>query len=75
MEPSLPVIVIRAMEPGTEPRRLCIGDEGECIKSRGLDAFRLTAYGTDLETGVLRAQENFMAMETEEDVGRILASW
>lgn len=75
VEPPVPVIVVWAVEPGTKPRRLCIRDEGKCAGSRGFDTFRLTAYGADLETRVLRAQEDFMAVETKEDVCRILTGW
>lgn len=75
MEPPVRLVVVRAVEPGAEPRRLGIGDERECAGRRRLDPFCLAPYGPDLETCVLRAEEDFVAMETEEDVGRILAGW
>ena len=73
MEPPVPVVVVRVVEPGAKPRRLGIRDEGECAGGRGFDPLCLAAYGTDLETRVLWAQEDFVAVKTEEDVGRILA--
>lgn len=75
MEPPVPVVVVRAVKPRAEPRRLCIRHEGESARGRGLDALCLATDGADLETRVLWAQEDFVAVETEEDVGRVLAGW
>jgi hypothetical protein len=43
MEPPVPVVVVRAVEPGAEPRRLSIWDEGERAGGRGLDPLCLAA--------------------------------
>lgn len=53
------------LEPGSKQRGFSVGDDGEPTRSRGLDG--------DLETRVLQAQEDFVAVETEfGDVDRVL---
>jgi len=67
----MPIVVVRTMEPRAKPRWLRIRDEGQCPRGGGLDLLPLAAYGADLETQVLWAQEDFVTVETEEDVGRV----
>lgn len=74
VEPPVPVVVVWAVKPRTEPCWLSIWDGGERPGGGSPDAFRLPTYGANLETRVLRAQEDFVAVETKEDVSRILAS-
>lgn len=69
----MPIIVVRAVKPRTQPRRLGVGDERDCARSRRLKLLGPSAYGADLEARVLWTEQDLVAVETEEDVRCIFA--
>lgn len=75
VEPPVRLAVVRAVKPGTEPRRFGKRDAREGVGRGRLDTLCLTAYGADLEARVLWSEEDLVTVETKEDVGRVLAGW
>lgn len=75
VEAAVCVAVVRAVEPLAEPCRLGVRDTRECTGRRRRDVLRPAGEDANVEAGVLGAVEDFVAVKTKEDVGRVFASW
>lgn len=74
LELAVIVGVVWAVVSFAEPSRLAVGDPAQFSRNRGLYLLSLSLHSTNLESLVLRAEENFMSVQTKEDLGSILSS-
>lgn len=69
------ITIVRAEVSRCEPRGLSIGHKRQLARTKRLDVFCLSANGSYLETGILRALENLKSVKSEEHLSSILPSW
>ena len=65
---------VRAVESVVEPCRLCVGDLADGTRLGRRDLLLLVFDGSNLQASVLRSEENFVTVETEECIRRVLTS-
>lgn len=66
--------VVWAVISLAEPSRFTVRHPAQFSRNRGLDLLKLSLHSTNLESLVLWAEENFVPVQTKEDLSSILSS-
>lgn len=74
LELAVTVRVIWAVVSFAEPSRLAVRHPAQFSGNRGLYLLSLSLHSTNLKSLVLRTKENFVSVQTKEDLGSILSS-